>query len=63
MGKFTVTEIIDGDTFKVTPNWKWNDESGDTIRPLGYDTPEKGESDYQKAKDKLVRLISGKEVE
>jgi len=60
---FRVTEIVDGDTFKISPNWKWNEQEGDTVRPNGYDTPEKGEPGYQAAKEKLERLILGKEVE
>lgn len=60
---FKVIEIIDGDTFKVSPNWKWNNETGDTIRPNGYNTPEKGEAGFEQAKQKLSRLINGKEVE
>ena len=35
----TVTHIVDGDTFRVSPGWKWNGFKGDTIRPTGYDTP------------------------
>ncbi len=39
---FTVIEVIDGDTFKVRPPWSWNNTSGDTVRPVGYNTPEVG---------------------
>jgi hypothetical protein len=28
MPTFTVTSIIDGDTFEVNPLWKWNGETG-----------------------------------
>jgi endonuclease YncB( thermonuclease family) len=59
---FRVTEIIDGDTFKVSPNWKWNNQTGDTVRANGYDTPEKGELGYEAAKNKLEALILNKEV-
>lgn len=58
-----VTEIIDGDTFKVSPNWKWQGESGDTVRANGYNAPEEGQPGYQEAKDKLRKLILSKEVE
>lgn len=61
--RFKVTEIIDGDTFKVSPGWKWNNEKGNTIRPAGYDTPEQGEPNYQEPKEKLTELILNKEVE
>ena len=61
--RFKVTEIIDGDTFKVSPGWKWNNERGDIIRPSGYNTPEQGEPNYQEPKEKLTELILNKEVE
>lgn len=63
MAQFTVTTIIDGDTFTVRPNWKSGDKVGDTVRPIGYDAPEKGQVGYQEATDKLTRLIYGKVVE
>lgn len=60
---FTVNNVIDGDTFTVSPKWKWENESGDTIRPNGYDSPEKGEAGCEAATNKLKNLIQGKEVE
>lgn len=60
---FTVIKIIDGDSFEVSPNWKWNDQTGGVIRAYGYDTPEEGEPGYQTAKNKLTDLIFNKEVE
>ncbi len=60
---FKVTEVIDGDTFKVTPNWEWAGQSGNTVRPNGYNTPEEGERGYDQATTKLSKLIQGKEVE
>jgi len=60
---FKVKNVIDGDTFTVSPTWKWENESGDTIRPNGYDSPEKGEAGYEAASNKLKNLIQGKEVE
>ena len=61
--KFKVTQIVDGDTFEVSPNWKWNGKEGNIVRPTGYDTPERGQPGYQEAKDKLARLILRREVE
>ena len=58
-----VTEVIDGDTFKISPGWTWKGESGDVVRPTGYDTPEEGEDGYDEAREKLEELILGKEVE
>lgn len=60
---FEVTKVTDGDTFEVNPNWKWDNQEGDIVRANGYNTPEEGESGYEAAKDKLKRLILGKEVE
>jgi len=63
MATFKVTEVIDGDTFKVSPNWKWDERTGDTVRPAGYDAPEEGEPGYQEAKVKLEGLILDEAVE
>lgn len=60
---FKVTKIIDGDTFEVSPNWKWDGQEGNVVRPRGYDAPELGHLGYQVAKDRLVNLILNKEVE
>jgi len=63
MADFTVSEIIDGDTFKVQGGWKWNEKKGDTVRPTGYNTPEKGKPGYEQAKQKLKDLILEKTVD
>ena len=60
---FKVISVTDGDTFQVSPNWEWKGQTGNIVRPLGYDTPEIGQPGYQAAKDKLTKLIDGKEVE
>lgn len=60
---FKVTRIIDGDTFEVSPNWKWNNQTGNAVRASGYDTPEEGQPRYQAAKEKLENLILDEEVE
>jgi len=58
-----VVEVIDGDTFRVSPQWKWKEESGDRIRPTGYDVPEEGQPGHDEAREKLKRIVSDKEVE
>ena len=63
MEKFTVTQVIDGDTFDVTPKWKWNNQIGERVRPTGYDAPELNEQEGIATKQKLERLIKGKRVE
>lgn len=63
MSAFTVTSIIDGDTFEVSPQWKWNGDTGTQVRPTGYDAPELHAYGGQVAKDKLSRLIYRQQVE
>lgn len=63
MPAFTVTTIIDGDTFDVTPEWRWNGQEGKRVRPTGYDAPELDERGGQAAKKKLSDLILGERVE
>ena len=60
---FKVTSVIDGDTFQVSPHWKWKEQTGNIVRPIGYNAPENGEEGYATAKEKLVSLILGIEVE
>lgn len=50
----TVIEIIDGDTFKLY--------SGETIRLLCINTPEKGQKGYEDAKTYLESMLLNKEV-
>jgi len=63
MPVFSVTTIIDGDTFEVTPQWKWNGETGTRVRLAGYDAIELHAHGGQESKDKLTRLISREQVE
>ena len=63
MAQFTVSTIIDGDTFDVSGGWKWDGQSGTRVRPTGFDAPELHASGGQTAKEKLGRLILGEQVE
>ncbi|MFA7029401.1 MAG: thermonuclease family protein [Candidatus Cloacimonadaceae bacterium] len=63
MSEFKVSEVIDGDTFKVKNGWEWNNKKGDTVRPTGYDTPEENERGYGEARRKLSNLILNKTVD
>ncbi len=50
----TVTKVIDGDTFVI--------QGGYSVRMLGIETDEIGEKCYKQAKEKLKKLILGKQV-
>lgn len=63
MPEFIVSEVIDGDTFKVKDGWEWDGKRGDTVRPRGYNTPEREEPGYEQAKQKLKALVLGKRVD
>jgi micrococcal nuclease len=49
---YKVTEVIDGDTIILA--------TGEHIRLLGIDTPEKGECYYKEAKEFLSQLLTNK---
>ncbi len=63
MAQFTVSLIIDGDTFEVSGGWKWEGQSGTRVRPTGFDAPELHAAGGQAAKEKLTRLILGEQVD
>ncbi len=63
MATFTVTEVLDGDTFDVTPGWRWNGQQGSRVRPTGYDAPELHGYGGQAARDRLAPLILWEKVE
>ena len=63
MAEFSVVTIIDGDTFDVSPQWRWNGQDGSRVRPTGYDAPELQSYGGQAAKEKLTRLILGENVD
>ena len=63
MSEFTVVKVVDGDTFDVSPNWKWSGETGSRVRPTGFDAAEIGSRGGQSAKEKLVRLVLNKRVD
>ena len=63
MAKFYVIRIVDGDTFDVSPDWRWNGNSGSRVSPAGYDAAERGTRGGAAATQELARLILGKTVE
>ena len=63
MGEFTVTDVIDGDTIEVDPEWNWNDESGNRVRLAGVDAPEVGKPGSAQATRRLTNLVYGRSVD
>lgn len=63
MAGFQVTNIVDGSTFAVTPNWDWQGQSGSRVRIANHTTPVLSAVGGEAAKEKLTNLILGKPVE
>lgn len=63
MPSFSVTAIVDGDTFEDSPQWKWNGVTDARVRPTGYDATEIHTIGGQSAKGMLSRHIHGQQVE
>jgi len=63
MAEFRVNNIVDGDTFDVSIEWKWHGKTGLRVRPTGYDAPELNTHEGQIAKNVLQRLLLGKTVD
>lgn len=51
---YHASRVVDGDTFVLS--------SGEKVRLIGIDTPEKGEELYEEASERLESLIIGKEL-
>ncbi len=51
---YVVTHVVDGDTVDL--------DSGDSVRLVGIDTPERGECGFGPAQSALKKLVLGKEV-
>ena len=60
---FRVTNVVDGDTFDVSPLWSWSGMTGTRVRPTGYDAPELHATGGLAAKQWLTRLLSGQQIE
>lgn len=56
----TVTYIVDGDTFDV--DFEGDGLTDDRVRPIGIDTPERGECYYSQAKARAQELLLGQRV-
>ena len=60
---FKVKEVITGDIFKINPEWVFNNQTGDVVLISGYKHPEQVSLGDNSAKERLTKLIFGKEVE
>jgi len=61
---FNVTEVIDGDTFDVSPGWKLDSgATGNRVRIANFDAAESNEWGGKSATQKLKDLIGNKNVE
>lgn len=59
----TITNIVDGDTFDVSPGWSWQNQTGSRIRPTGYDAPELNKLAGIFAKTEVGKMLAGQQVE
>jgi hypothetical protein len=60
---FVIAEVLDANTFKVSPVWMWEYHKGNVVKAHGYTSPGPRKPDYQKARLKSKALVLGKEVE
>mgnify|MGYP001485734361 CR=1 len=49
--EFTVSVVIDGDTFKVKNGWKWDNKTGDTVYLICYNITPKMKENMKKQKN------------
>lgn len=63
MSNFRVVAMVDGDTFDVSPQWQWNGQTSERVRPAGYDAPELTGLRGYVAKTRLEKLILGQDIE
>lgn len=59
---FRVVRVIDGDTFKVAPDWSTRGEAGDKVRIANLDAPELPSVAGFGAKHRLEALLRGQIV-
>lgn len=61
--QYKVTEVIDGDTLKVSPKWRFNGKSGYTVRIANVNAPELNRYGGKIAKKRLSDLVQNKHIE
>jgi len=62
MAQLSVVDVIDGDTFVVSPQWNRQGHSGGHVRRTGYDAPDY-EPGRSTAKRKLANFVLNKQVD
>ena len=60
---FLVTEVIDGDTIVVSPDWKHIGRTGSRVRLSGVHAPELNTPEGQRAKERLSHFLLNQMVE
>lgn len=60
--KYSVLEVISGDTFKVSPDWSFNNKSGNLVCFVGYEPPDKEGEYWEMEKHKLIGLVLHQKV-
>jgi hypothetical protein len=63
MSKVAITGVIDGETLVCTPSWEFGDESGNRIRPVGYEAPDVDDARAALIAALLTARVEGKTVD
>jgi len=63
MSVHTVVNVVDRDTFEVSPGWSRHGVTGSRVRPAGRIAPELGADEGDIARKRLTELILNQEVE
>ncbi len=60
--KHRVIQVINGDSFIVSPPWEFKKKKGLRVQCTGYNKPERHNPGYQEAKKKLKEIVLNKEI-
>ncbi len=63
MNNFQCYNVVDGDTFDVTPSWLYQGTSGPRVRIANVNAPELRQPGGLQAKTKLENAVLGKHVQ
>ena len=62
MSTFYCFQVIDGDTFDVSPNWAYEGTTGSRVRVAGVNAPELHQYGGIAAKQRLEQAVLGRNV-